>query len=385
MPDIFGMNRGEYQHIRDIDTQVGERAWDAHQQANGALLRSETRGNPDFVPHDFDSLGRWASNDMMTRAPEDGTALGFITNTGLQIMSMVDEIYYTANRVPEFISVNTSIAEGATGYAVRVTDIVGRMTRVSSAGDDVPTATVSRTLAQASLDYYGVDFEFTLQELREAMFQGVPLQQEDMKAVMAVAMNEVERVAFTGGDYPSATGLFNHPTSGANGVTQRDADKTFSDMSVVEIRTLINDQLSNVITASEEVVGRVPRLMEGMTVYLPQTQYDMLTTRYIGDNAERTLMRSLMEDNVWTQFTGRPLSILRVVELDDIVETAVNGSQARMVVGLKNPNVAELGMAISPRLIRLLDQGRKIRGQIEARFGEVWVKRPDTMRYLDGI
>ena len=380
MPDIFGRERDDYAHIRAMTEQRGDTAWNAHQQACIALLRSETPGAPAFQPHDFNALGRGGGTAGITRAPEDATALGFITNTGLQILTMIDEIYYTADRLNQFVAINSEVAEGAQSYGVRVVDIVGEMDRVAAPGYDAPTATVSRTIAQAELHYYGVDFEYSLQDLRQAAFQGIPLQSEDMRAVMAVAIDEMEKVAFTGGKYGN-TGLFNHAITGASAVKHVTADQTFEDMNPVEIRNLINGELSDVITRSKEVVGRTPRLMGGMTLYLPGKQYDLLTTRYIGDNAERTLMRSIKEQNVWTEFTGQPLEIVRVIELEGIGAS----SSDRMVVGLRNTNVAEMAVAIQPRLIRLLDMGRMVRGQVEARFGEVWVKRPNTMTYVDSV
>ena len=387
MPDIFGRERQDYEHIRAMDENYGEDVWNRHHESGARHLRSETPRNPDFRPHDFDTLGRGALDDV-TRAPEDATALGFITNTGLQILTMIDEIYYTANRLNNFVATNTSISDGAQSYGVRIVDIVGKMDRIATPGQDAPTATVSRTLATADLHYYGVKFEYSVQDLRQAVFQGIPLQTEDMRAVMAVSMDEMERVAFMGGGYPGATGLFNHSTAASpssSQVPRVTADKNFDDMTAVEIRTLINNQLSDVISDSREQVGRQPALMSGMTVYLPQKQYDSLTNLYIGDNAEKTLMRSIKEDNPWSHFSGQPLMIERVLELDSIVTTAVGGSNARMVVGLKNTNVAEMGIAFQPRLLRLSEEGMGVVGRIEARFGEVWIKRPGTMRYVDGI
>ena len=103
-----------------------------------------------------------------------------------------------------------------------------------------------------------------------------------------------------------------------------------------------------------------------MTVYLPGEQYDLLTTRYIGDNAERTLMRSIMEDNPWTHFTkGQPISIERVIELDSALNPG--STSDRMIVGLKHERVAEMGVSISPRVLRVMDKGRVITAQVESR------------------
>ena len=144
----------------------------------------------------------------------------------------------------------------------------------------------------------------------------------------------------------------------------------------MQIRDLINGRLSNVIEISKEALGR--NISTGMTVYLPGMQYDLLTTRYIGDNAERTLMKFIMEDNPWTHFTnGSPLMIERVLELAD-AGAAVGDD--RMVIGLKHERVGEMGVSIPPRVLRIMDKGRVVCAQIEAKFSPFWAKRPDTIQ-----
>ena len=144
---------------------------------------------------------------------------------------------------------------------------------------------------------------------------------------------------------------------------------------------MINGELSGVIEESRETLGR--NVNTGMTIYLPGTQYDGLTTEYIGDNAERTLMKSIMEDNPWTHFTGQPLAIERVLELDSALNPGATVD--RMVTALKHPRVAEMGVSIMPRVLRIMDKGRVICAQVEAKFSSLFVKRPSTIRYLDTI
>ena len=69
------------------------------------------------TPHDFDGL--------QTRAIQDQSAVGFLTTNLLAIQTMMDEVMYTAYRLPDFIAINTAIAEGAATYGVVVTDRTG--------------------------------------------------------------------------------------------------------------------------------------------------------------------------------------------------------------------------------------------------------------------
>ena len=364
MPDIFGRERHDYAHIRAIDDQMGDAAWERHQQSLATQRGSQVQ------PHCFD----------VQRAPQDATAVGFITNNMLAIQSVADEILYTDYRLPEFISINSAIPEGAQSYGIRVRDRVGRATKVSAPGYDAPSATVSEDLVTHPLSYYGLDAIWSVDELREAMFGGVPLDTESVDAAVRGTMETMEATGLVGID--GAQGLCNLPTSGSGAVTSRTASQTFADMSSVEIRNLINAEISGVIEDSRETLGR--NISTGMSVYLPGTQYDLLTTRYIGDNAEKTLMASILADNPWTHFTnGSPIMMHRVLELDSASNPGV--SSDRMVVALKHPRVAEMGVSINPRVLRIMDKGRVICAQVEAKFSALFVKRPNTIRYVDGI
>jgi len=382
MPDIFGRVESGYTHLQDMNTFMGEDAWERHQRARLPVVTAETPYNPQFMAHDFDSLGR-GHELLQTRNPETTTALGLMIHTGMQIMTMVDEIYYQAARLDQFVALNTSIAEGAISYAVQVMDRTGKARRISDVGDDVPTATVSRGLVPHQLHYYGLDAKWSIEDLRQALFQGIPLSEESIQAAVVGHMEEMEDTGFTGSDY-AEHGLFNLPysaTPSGDQVHWRKSAKTFAGMSQVEIRTAICRELSAVITDSREIIGRQPGLIEGMTVYLSGPQYDELSTRLIGDNQDKSIRQSLMDDNPWTHFTGRPLNIERVIELEGIGD----GDSDRMLIALRNNRIAEMGVPFGPRLIRILDEGRFIRAQLESKFSTLFVKRPSSMRYVDGI
>ena len=90
-------------------------------------------------------------------------------------------------------------------------------------------------------------------------------------------------------------------------------------------------------------------------------------------------MRSILEDNPWSHFTrttvggtGSPLMIHRVIEL----EGAGGSSTDRMIIALKHKRVAEMGVAIPPRLLTIKDEGRVMRAMVEAKFTPLFVKRP---------
>ena len=375
MPDIFGKEPRDYEWVRYLQA---ENLWEEHQRALIEQARFEV--NKMVAPHDFNAIGTRAQ--IQQRAIEDQSAIGFLTNNLLSIQTQIDEIMYTAYRLPEFVSLNTTIPVGSSEYGVIVRDRVGRARRVSSPGYDAPSATISQGLVSRPLHYYGLDAEWSVQELRGAQMAGRALDTDSIEAAVMGSLESMEAVAFTGDGYDGATGLVNQPTSGTSMVRTSTAAQTFAAGTAEQIRTLVTDELSKVIENSAETLGR--NISTGMTVYLPGEQYDVLTSKYLGDNAERTVMRGLMEDNPWTHFTkGSPLMIMRLLELDSARNPGATND--RMITTLKHPRICEMGISIMPRVLRIMDEGRVIKAQVESEYSELWVKRPQDIYYLNNV
>ena len=91
----------------------------------------------------------------------------------------------------------------------------------------------------------------------------------------------------------------------------------------------------------------------GMTVYLPTGQYNRMSSRFIGDNQERSIMRAIKEDNPWTQRTGNPVEFRSVPEL----AKAGASSADRMIVACRDDRVFEMGVSIMPRVIEVMSKG----------------------------
>ena len=377
MADIFGRTQDDYKIVRQ---RVKDGTWD-RTQARLAERRPES-----LPKHDFNAFGSGVPRQH-ARATEDQQALGFLTNNMLAIQTMIDEIMYTAYRLPDYAYINTAISEGATSYGVRVMDRVGRADRISAPGQDAPLATTAQALVTVPMFYYGLDAAWTIDELRGAMFGGIPLDTQSVDAAVTGSLETMEAVALTGGGFEGVTGLINHGSAASPTGTQvqlytQAANMAFDDLTSEQIRTLINTDVSRIIENSRETLGR--NVDTGMTVMLPGLQYDLLTTRYLGDNAERTIMRGLREDNPWTHFTnGSPLNIVRMLELDSALNPGSTSDQ--MVVMLKHERVAEIGVSIMPRVITILNKGRDMVAQVESKYSELFFKRPNVSIYHRAI
>ena len=367
--DIFGRNPEDYQHIRALQKA---KVWDRHQEA----LSARRGGVP---PHSFKALGG-GPPAALKRAEPNAQAFGFLTDNLLAIQSMTDEILYTQHRLPNFIYLNMNIEEGAATYAVRVTDYTGEGAFITNDGSDAPNATASQRLVPQALYYAGIDANWTVEDLRKAMTGGFPLDTESIEAAVRGAMNHMERVGLSGDSDIGATGLVNLSTgTGEVNLQTQGANEDFDNRSGAQIRNIINDDISWVIETSDETFSSL--VMDGMCVYLPVQQYNRLTSRFVGDDEERSVMRAIQEDNPWTHRTGNPVMFKSVQELAG----AGASSTDRMITCSMDSRVFEMGVPIAPRVLRILDLGRAVSAQVEYKFSPLFVKRPTVIRYRDNV
>ena len=139
MPDIFGRNQGDYELGQALSDQA---EWKRYEDHNASLFQEAK------PLHDFNALG--SGVPLEHRAdPQSAQAAGYLTNNLLAIQTMVDEVLYTAYRLPSFVHINTGIGDGARSYGIRVRDRVGRAQRITAPGFDAPSATVGQGLCDS--------------------------------------------------------------------------------------------------------------------------------------------------------------------------------------------------------------------------------------------
>ena len=173
-------------------------------------------------------------------------------------------------------------------------DRSGRGQFITNVGTDAPTAQVSQRTDSQNLYYAGIDALWNLEDARQSMMSGVPLDTKTIEAAVEGAMDHMEAVGISGDDdLPnSPRGLINYATSTAspvitdavNLVTQA-GSMTFDDLTGMQIYSLIVDDISWVVETSRETFST--NITDGMCIYLPTQQYNRLSSRFIGDNQER--------------------------------------------------------------------------------------------------
>jgi hypothetical protein len=304
-------------------------------------------------------------------------ALGFLTSQTAHIEPQVYEIQYPDIQYPFLIPVDTSANEWAKSVTFFSTDKVGQAKWFSGSAKDMPRADVFRAKYDQGIEMAAIGYGYNIEELGQAMLVPGTNLTTDRAAASRRAYEEfVEGVALSGDANKNMKGLINYTGVSAASVA---ADGTgsstlWANKTADLILRDINDGITGVYTASNTV-----ELAD--TVLLPIARLTKLATMRVGDTT-MTVAEYLAKNNVYTQITGKPLTIRGMRGLD----TAGAGSTARMIIYRRSIDVLKLHLPMPHRFLPVWQTG-PLEFEIPGifRLGGVEIRRPGAVRYLDGI
>ena len=365
MPDIFGHEALGYSHMRDMHALAPE-VLEAYltQQAQASRGRR----------HDFNALNGEQRVNMAEAEP-----IGYMTDNLQTVQAFVEEVLYTDYRLDEFLPIITNVPEGAVTYSYRVLDRVGRGRFIDNDGSMAPSANASLTNIPYSLEYAGIVPEWTREDIRRAMHGGVALDTETVRAATTGAMDHIEQVGLEGDSARGLKGLVKLPITGAGRIAHETLAAELSTLDGDGVVAELQKQVTKLITDTSEVLGRSIR--SGLCIYLPLEQADLVLNKRLTD-IDKTAWEYFQVHNLWYAYTGELPQLKMVAELDGAGSTSGNN---RMIVALKNERVMEMAMPISPRVIGMYDKGYTVCAPMEYKVSGLNVKRPEGIRYVDGV
>lgn len=340
--NVFGKTLDEYKHIKKLKDK-------------GQLDRHLKALRTSFVD-----------------AAEPSQGFGFGTNNLQAIQSEIQEVLYLNFRLDKFVPINNAIAEGANSYAYRVKNQYGEANFIDSYGKNAQSADVSYELLSSVILQGGIDAMWSLQELRSANYAGIPLQTDTIDAATRACMNHIEKVGLVGDASKGFEGLTNN-----SDIPTETADTTLANAS--DAADYINAYINQVIVDTNTIASN--RITNGLTVYLPVTQFNFLATKKYSDVADKSVMDYLKTFNAWTAQTGNPIKFESVIEFAG----AGAGGADRMLIGFNEKSVMEMGNPIMPRVINLINEVRYFKAPLEYSISQLNVKRPGACLYVDGV
>lgn len=359
--NIFGKEAGDYAHLAKLES-AGK--LDAH------MAGLKQRG----FKMDFQSGPTFKDVSLMDANELTAQSLGVITNNMMHIQAEIDHIRYTEFRLPEFFDLDTSIPEGATSYAYKVLDRTGKGSFITGRGTDAGSASVSMGLVPYGLEEGGITADWSHAEMRNAQFGGVALDSETVQAATTGALDHIEEVGLVGSAAQGFEGLINSSVVPTDTTASTIAAKTADDLV-----TFLQAEISALVVSTKEVIGK--NFKKGMTVYLPTAQYADVSQRKLATDASKSVWEYVSVNNVFTQMTGNKVDLRSVLELAG----AGGASADRMMVGVRDKKVVEMGAPIMPRALSGVVVPFGMVVPVEYKISGLNFKRPTMFSYTDGV
>lgn len=319
----------------------------------------------------------------------DAQALNFVRQQARVVSPRAFNIEYDIVDYQSLVPVNTDYPEWASGADFQIGDMAGAAKWQSGWAEDVPKADVSLLSVGVDFAMYAVGYGWNVEELGKAMHAGFPLTARKAVAARQAADIFCAETALYGGGHPGWTGLINKagvtpvvaPATGTGSVPN------WVGLDGVGLKTpeQIISELNMVLQGPPSASGVLTSLL-GDTVLLPPMAMNYITnTPYGVTSPNMTIYQYFLANNVYTQRTGRPVTVRELPALSTAAIGTVVG-QGRIVGYRNSSDSIEFPM---PMVYRFLDvhQNGPLQYQIPGigRVGQLTLIRDGALRYLDGV
>ncbi|CAN7389889.1 DUF2184 domain-containing protein [Neorhizobium sp. LjRoot104] len=305
-------------------------------------------------------------------------AMSFLIRQASLIEPTVYAIRYQDIQYAQLIPVDTSAPEWIQSVTYFSMDGVGKAEWFHGAAQDVPKVELTREKFETSVSMAAIGYGYNIEELGTAQLLGMNLTADKASLARRIAEEKIDSVAFGGDASKGLTGLVNASTPTA---TTAPADgtgsaTTFASKTPDQILRDVNGQLTGIFTGTlgAEIAD---------TILFPYSVLLDLSTRRIDAVNQTTILEWIERNNIYTRTTGQPLTIRGVF---GYLDTAGASSTKRMVAYRRSPEVLKMHLPMPFRFLPAWQTG-PVRFDVPGlfRIGGVDIRRPKSVRYLDGI
>lgn len=315
----------------------------------------------------------------------DAQALAFVTGQAYRVNQRVYEARYPDWDFGRLIYVDTEGPEWAPGILTYTSDMSGRAQWQSGYAKDIPMADVSQDGQTKGFHLAAIGYQWNIEEVNTTMgFPGASLSDRRARAARLAYTKFMYDLTLKGSAEKGAGGLINYPgvpvsnapNDGTGGSTLWVDENGVGQKTPAQIVRDINLALQGIYlgTYETEMADTVLLPREAFT-YISGTPYSATTTE--------TILSFIQRTNIYTQETGRPLTIRAVRELST---GAANGTTGRLVAYKNDADYAKLHLPMPHRFLPVYQDG-PLNFAIPGIFrtGGVELLTTVAMRYLDQI
>jgi len=310
-------------------------------------------------------------------------AFGFVVNQAFTINTRIYETAFPDLDFGRLVFVDTSAPEYTPGIITFISSTVGKAAWFTTGAKDVAKADVTRDRSDVRVHMAAVGYGYDTEEIGQAQLMGMNLDAGKALAARRAYTEFMWNITLTGDTTKGLKGLANQtgvtaglaPADGTGSVTTWFNGSGVLTKTPAQIVRDVNSVLTGIFTGSLTVEM-------ADTLLLPYATVSYLGSTPMSDTNQETVLAFILRTNIYTQMTGRPLTIRGVLGLD----TQGAGGTRRMVAYANREDVVKLHLPMPHRFFPVYQDGPfnfEVPGAF--RTGGVEALRPGAFRYLDGI
>lgn len=302
-------------------------------------------------------------------------AMSFAVSQTAHIETTVYKTVYPDIQYPALIPVDTSANAWAKSVTYYSSDKVGRAGWFHHRSRDMHVADIERTRNEVGIEMADIGYEWDLEEIGQAMMiPGQNLTGDRAEAALRAYEEFMDDLALRGKAEKSMSGLLNYPGITAVLASIEAGHTVWNLKSADGMIKDVNDALTGVYTSTLTVEM-------ADTILLPVPCLTLISTARI-PNTGMSVQEYLTTKNVYTQMTGRPITIRGVRGL----ETAGQGGSGRMIAYRRDPAVIKMHVPMPHMFLPLMRTAPMVFSVPGIfRTAGVEIRRPGAVRYVDGI
>jgi len=297
-------------------------------------------------------------------------ALGFVVAQTTSIERRVNMIQYGDIQYQDLIPVDSSDAEWAKTATFYSADMFGKAGWINGNADDVPRAGTERSKYESPIYTAGIGYGYGLEEINQARMLGIDLPSQDAEAARRAYEEFVDGVALRGDATKGLLGLVNNPGVTVVAVPTGNWATATPQQMITDINAVLMPSYAgtNYTSVSDTLLLPFEKLQQLAQTVMP--------------NTTMTVLQFVMQANIYTQTTGRPLMIRGIYGLLN----AGAGGTARMVGYRRDPSVLVMKIPMPHRFMPAYAAG-PLRVEVPGvfRLGGVDIRLPRSVIYGDGI
>lgn len=237
----------------------------------------------------------------------------------------------------------------------------------SGTGNDIPLAEVEYDEVSMKVVGATIAYQYSIFEIQTALKAGIALESDKVEAARLAAEKHLSVIAWEGNPNKGLKGFFNQ-----TGVEVVTVQANWATGTIEEVMGDINTALNGALADAEFDASITPD-----TFLMPSNKYTVLATRVVPDSGGKTFLKYIEENNILST-QGKTVTFRSLSRGNG----KGVGSTDRAVIYRRDPSCIQF-KADDVQFLAAQPVGVDVKVPGHYKYQGVWLKRVDSMRYLD--